>query len=98
MSRPPRYAPKSQYRTRQSAGEVDAIDDNSATTIDRMVPDLEALERQYGPRREPAAEEAAAAPAPKPKSNLVIALAVALGLAIVAIAALGTFVVILLAR
>ncbi|MEC7523619.1 MAG: hypothetical protein VYE22_27300 [Myxococcota bacterium] len=53
MTRPPRYAPKNRYRTRQSGDEVDAIDDNSATAIDRVIPDFEELERKYGKRGEP---------------------------------------------
>lgn len=81
MSRPPRYAPKNRYRTRQSADEVDAIDDNSATAIDRVIPNLEELERRYG-------ERGAARPAPRRRPGLALVLSVAFFVAALIVSAL----------
>lgn len=69
MTRPPRYAPKNRYRTRQSGDEVDAIDDNSATAIDRVIPNFDELERQYGKRDEPR-------PAPRRRMGVALVLSV----------------------
>jgi hypothetical protein len=45
MAEGPRYAPKERYRARGSAGERVAIPDDAATSLDRPVIDVAALQR-----------------------------------------------------
>jgi hypothetical protein len=60
VSRPPRYAPKSRYRTRQSGAEVEDATNLSDTAIDRPVLDLEELEARAAAEAAPVAPHRAA--------------------------------------
>ena len=87
MSRPPRYAPKSRYRTRQSGAEVEDATNLSDTAIDRVVPDLEEL------RARNAAEHAPVAPPPRASwiawVILVVLVVLGLGVTLAVILLLG---------
>lgn len=77
MSRPPRYAPKSRYRTRQSGAEVEDATHLADTAIDRLVPNLEELQ---------AARAAAQSSPPTPRPlrwlplAIVVVVVIALGI------------------
>jgi hypothetical protein len=55
MQRAPRYAPRSSFRTRPSAGEVPKLaDDFAATALDRPIVSVDAFAPPPAPPRRPA--------------------------------------------